>query len=74
MIVTGHLGLPLDFQKYCNFFSIWGTFDGKRGPLLSYISVMGGVKSLKILDTNSRIQSVWKQGGKPWGHLLEMPC
>lgn len=74
MIVTGPLGLPLEIQRYFHLFSIWGTFDGECGLMLPYTSVMGCGKSLKILGTNSRIWSVWKQGGKPWGHLVEMPC
>lgn len=68
MIVTGHLGLPPDFQKYFNSFSIWGSFDGKHGLLLPYTTVTGSVQSRKS------IWSVWKQGGEPWGHLVEMPC
>ena len=73
MLVASHLGLPPDFQGHFNSFSSWGTFDGKCGLLLPHTRVMAGVKSLKILGTNSRIWSVWKQGGKLSGHLMEMP-
>ena len=71
MVNLGSSWFPGTF--YFLFFHL-GQFGWKMWTCISITRGADGVKCLKSLGTNSRIGSVWKLGGNPLGHLVEMPC